>query len=592
MAKSFVENPFRGRNVRHAAWVCLALALLVPPASARDAALDSEPAFARAVDARLLASDISAEEHLLLRFERIFAPDLLPEDLRAADPWPAKCATSLLSEYERTRSELSPATVRQIEAYLAPARAAAEVYLTGHFRFTYALDGPDAVPAEDVAPADGVPDFVARAGAWAEAAWAAELEDAGFPQPFLAEGRVDVSFREMSAYGYTHLVAGVPAIVVHRSFADFPANDDPEGSSAGAAKVTLAHELKHASQYAASGWTEGGWLEADAVWAEDFVFDATNDYLRYLPFGSPVSDPANWMPVSYEDCLFPRCLAERYGVSLLVDFFERRAVAPSEPVLSSYDFVLARRGSSLSDAVGTLGLWSWFCGANAAGRPTGFEEADRYPTPPIAAVVTDRVTRRLAALGSEHALSTPAGRSGRPHVEFAGEQGVPFALHAITQDRDGARGFVRIPLSGAGAAAVEIPREWQDLAALVVVVTNAGVRSSAGYGLSVDGNGAVGAPDVGATQLFALHPNRPNPFVGATTISFSLPARASVRLSVYDAAGRLVRRLLERAPLDAGPHERIWDGRDQAGRLAAPGLYAYRLEADGRTATRKMLLLR
>ena len=81
-----------------------------------------------------------------------------------------------------------------------------------------------------------------------------------------------------------------------------------EPSGSGAAKVTIAHELKHASQFTSSAWTEeAGWLEADATWAEDFVFDETDDYLRYLPYGSPVSHPDGWLPVSYEDCLWQTC---------------------------------------------------------------------------------------------------------------------------------------------------------------------------------------------------------------------------------------------------------------------------------------------
>ena len=592
MAKSFIDNPFRGLAVRLAQRVFCALVLFAVPASARNAALDPEPVYRDVLDARLMAAEITAEQHLLLRFERIFAPQLLPEDLRAADPWPSKCATDLVSDYERRKGELSPETVHLIEGWLSQDSATISTLETAHFRYTYSVDGPDAVPALDVAPADGVPDFVAHVATWGEAAWAALVDDASFSTPLLRAARVDVSFKEMDAYGYSHLVEGVPAIVVHRDFLDFPANDDPDGSSAGAAKVTIAHELKHTIQYAASRWTEGGWLEADAVWAEDFVFDATNDYLRYLPYDSPVSDPADWTPISYEDCLFPRCLAERYGVSVLVDFFARRAAAPSEPVLSSFDIVLARRGSSLSDAVATLGLWSWFCGVNAPGRPTGFEEADRYPTPPIAAVVEVRVSRRLSPLGSQHLLATPTDRTGHPHVTFVGQRGVPFALHAVMQDRDGVRSFLRIPLTETGAAAVEIPREWADLANLIVVVTNVGSRTAADYGVSVDNGGAVSASTVDAPQIFALHPNRPNPFLGSTTLSFSLPVAATVRLSVYDAAGRLVRRLLEHAPFDAGLHESVWDGRDQAGRPVMPGLYAYRLEADGRTATRKMLLLR
>ena len=86
-----------------------------------------------------------------------------------------------------------------------------------------------------------------------------------------------------------------------------------------------------------------------------------------------------------------------------------------------------------------------------------------------------------------------------------------------------------------------------------------------------------------------LSPNFPNPFNPSTTITYTLPEKASVHLAVYDAAGRQLAVL--------------WDGvRAQGGYFASwdasefpSGTYYYRLSAmtaDGRAAsrTRKMLL--
>jgi len=68
----------------------------------------------------------------------------------------------------------------------------------------------------------------------------------------------------------------------------------------------------------------------------------------------------------------------------------------------------------------------------------------------------------------------------------------------------------------------------------------------------------------------------PNPFVAGTRLTLRLPARARVELSVYDAAGRMERRLALGSELDAGPHEFSWDGRDAEGARAAPGVYYVR----------------
>ncbi len=529
-----------------------------------------------------------SEEELLACFERLFGTE--PSPARAAAP--EKCATLLVREFDLARHGLAPATVQAIDAWLAP-EAAAETHLfeTAHFRFEYAIEGADAVPALDIAPADGVPDWVASVGGWAETSWATLVDGAGFAQPLLRSGRVDVAFREMAAFGYTRLASGVPAIVMHRDYAGFPANEDPDGNAAGAAKVTIAHELKHALQYVSSAWTEGGWLEADAVWAEDRVFDAPNDYVRYLADGSPISDPASWLPASYEDCLIPRLLAERHGTDVLVDFFARRASARTEPVLASFDATLRSRGSSLSAELAQLGLWTWFCGANAAGRPTGFEEADDYPTPPIAAHVETAQQGRLAALGTHHVLATAGGRMGTPQVTFAAGVGTPFAVWSVLLDRDGRRTYQSVPVHG--MSSVDVGHEWEQIATLALIVTHAGFGAGAAdYGLSVDTHAAVGVDPRAIAAGFAAQPNRPNPFRESTSIRFSLPVATEVRVTIFDLAGRLVRVLEDGTPRTAGDQSVTWDGRDSAGRRVAPGLYASRVEAYGLAASRKMLLIR
>ncbi len=83
--------------------------------------------------------------------------------------------------------------------------------------------------------------------------------------------------------------------------------------------------------------------------------------------------------------------------------------------------------------------------------------------------------------------------------------------------------------------------------------------------------------------------NAPNPFGGATTIRFALPAAGPADLAVYDLAGRLVRRLA-RGQYAAGEHFVTWQGDDEGGRRVAAGVYFYRLTASGRTTTKTMVL--
>ncbi len=88
-----------------------------------------------------------------------------------------------------------------------------------------------------------------------------------------------------------------------------------------------------------------------------------------------------------------------------------------------------------------------------------------------------------------------------------------------------------------------------------------------------------------------LSQNFPNPFNPNTTIKFGLKERSEVSLNIYDASGRLVRLLVEEVR-EAATYEEGWDGKDNNGRMAASGVYFYRLTTRGFRETRKMILLK
>ncbi len=89
-----------------------------------------------------------------------------------------------------------------------------------------------------------------------------------------------------------------------------------------------------------------------------------------------------------------------------------------------------------------------------------------------------------------------------------------------------------------------------------------------------------------------LHQCYPNPFNPLTTISFSLQERAHVTLKIYNAAGQLVRTLLDE-PRNAGTYSDVqWDGIDDSGGLASSGVYFYRLSAGEFSQTKKMVLVK
>ena len=88
-----------------------------------------------------------------------------------------------------------------------------------------------------------------------------------------------------------------------------------------------------------------------------------------------------------------------------------------------------------------------------------------------------------------------------------------------------------------------------------------------------------------------LRQNAPNPFNGATVISWFQLQPARARLEVFALTGQRVAVLTEDLQ-KAGSHRLRWDGRDQQGRPLASGVYVYRLVTAEAVQTRKLTLLR
>jgi hypothetical protein len=89
---------------------------------------------------------------------------------------------------------------------------------------------------------------------------------------------------------------------------------------------------------------------------------------------------------------------------------------------------------------------------------------------------------------------------------------------------------------------------------------------------------------------FELAQNYPNPFNPATTIAYKLPRESHVSIKVYNVLGQRVSTIVDEV-LPAGNYTEEWSA-DDSGQELASGVYFYRIEAEGFSAVRKMMLLR
>jgi len=84
---------------------------------------------------------------------------------------------------------------------------------------------------------------------------------------------------------------------------------------------------------------------------------------------------------------------------------------------------------------------------------------------------------------------------------------------------------------------------------------------------------------LGPAVAVALQPRLAEAAGGKQTFAYVLPVPGRVTISVIDADGRVIRRLLDREVSD-GPHEILWDACDDQGRPVSPGSYTVQFELD------------
>lgn len=105
--------------------------------------------------------------------------------------------------------------------------------------------------------------------------------------------------------------------------------------------------------------------------------------------------------------------------------------------------------------------------------------------------------------------------------------------------------------------------------------------------IEIDPAGTTDASGPPASSACVLHPVHPNPFTTSAAVRLTLPRAMPVTLTVTDALGREVQRLVDAELRAAGSHTLHVDA---AG--LHPGIYFTRLTADASVRVRKMVLMR
>ncbi len=110
--------------------------------------------------------------------------------------------------------------------------------------------------------------------------------------------------------------------------------------------------------------------------------------------------------------------------------------------------------------------------------------------------------------------------------------------------------------------------------------------STASTGVSNELPGGIKIP-----EEFELYQNYPNPFNPETNIKFALPKPGKVVIRIYNVLGQQVTTLLN-GYMMPGYHRIRWNATNSRGIKVSGGLYIYRIIFDGRSVSKKMVLIK
>lgn len=109
---------------------------------------------------------------------------------------------------------------------------------------------------------------------------------------------------------------------------------------------------------------------------------------------------------------------------------------------------------------------------------------------------------------------------------------------------------------------------------------------------SIQSTTVVSTPPPVGPGLVQFAPPFPSPAAGNVTLKFTLSRASNVSLTMYDARGRTVRKLVPAGLQPAGAHTPVWDGIDEHGTRAPSGLYFAQLVVDGESHQQRVPIVR
>lgn len=528
-----------------------------------------------------------------------------------------KCATPATMFVHNFRDQISSSALAKIEAYQNPPGSVnksltsqTHISPSGKFEIEYEISGPDSVSIVDE-DGNGVPDYVDLVAESADSTYRHEVITLGFKDPIPVDSTYRIVLENFSFYGETRTTGSSPQtyIKMENDFKNFPENSHPEGDEVGAVYVTVAHEFKHAIQYAQNRWAAPSgalnWAEMDATLFEEVVYDDVNDYYNYIktsfgastPYSSSIFfAPQNGTPGAYYHVSWMIFYSEVFGDDIWQEVW---ALIEEDNFLSIDDAlreVLPGRDTDFPTTFVQNHLWHFASELRAGAEPYGFGEKEEYPFSNVdttfnSVPIQKREMNNIRPLAARYFEVFPGPNDNGlidVAVNFDSSQ---VGLGLLFYMKNGE--MIERVATGEGKSQLYVPTDiaWENIDRLGVVIANFSADvSTRNLSLAMAKNGnAITVRDPEYADLpksFKVYQNYPNPFNPTTNIDFELPRSAFVELDVYDITGRKVQKLTSRI-YRLGSYSIPFNAQG-----LSSGIYIYRLRIDDAIFTKKMTLLK
>lgn len=346
------------------------------------------------IDIALKKGELSKDEAALYRTFSIFDQKKLPQRFKGTGPVvPVKNGTMIIKQLKEDFETLSLQTQETLRPYLFKKKGKASgkvLYKTAgtggdvlkkvvldnqHFLANFTTTANFNIEwnvysnfTSDV-NGNSVPDIIDNWAEYLETSWTEIITNQGYDLPkgadvnlvdvYVGIGPGDSVPLGAGWYGYTDVYSdppGVPFLVFNHEYSWAPPNSDSD-KTAGAMKVTAAHEFFHTVHLTIDYWEDAWWMEASSTWMEDHVYNNVNDYYNYIgPASKWMLNPNvslvlyNWSH-EYGSVIWGKYLSENWGgASAIKSIWDRAMVTPGPGSVNATSSFFSSQSTTLPEA--------------------------------------------------------------------------------------------------------------------------------------------------------------------------------------------------------------------------------------------------